>query len=183
MNRDFGIALREQWCEWYGCYVTFNLLRDTKPMFKVRDDSLNTLGKNDRDFCVYFVYNGSGKIIYIGKGRYWDYHIYGWNVFWRSRPFIHDDFMSDQITSDCKIAIIHAGVTDLEARLLEALYIFQEVVSGRTLTKQKAEIWDGESLINKKREMVSDFYDVASVYLNDWIWKSLKTYCLKASRR
>lgn len=31
------------------------------------------------------------------------------------------------------------GLTDLEAKILEALYIFLAITSGRTLTKTKAE--------------------------------------------
>lgn len=180
---NFGLKLKDQWCEHYKCWVTFDHLDDADPLFKVRDHSLTIEGDIDRNFCVYFVYDGAGRIVYIGKGRFWDYREYGYDKFKESRPLIHSDFLSSQIRPDWKVGIIYMGLTDLEAKILEALYIFLAITSGRTLTKTKAEKWDGESLINKKRETVSDFYNVASVYLNDWVWKSLKTYCLKESQR
>ena len=167
---DFGISLKEHWCKHYKCWATFNYLKDAKPLFKVRDDS------NDRDFCVYFVYNEFGKIVYIGQGRYWDYKKYGKRAFWKSRPFTHNDFLSKLIKSNWKIAIIHCGLTDLESKLLEAYYIFSAIASGRKLTKQNANRWDRTSLINKRREMVSTFYKLANIYLRNDIWKSLKIY-------
>lgn len=173
---SFGIKLKDRWCEWYQCWVTFDHLCDAEPLFKVRDTSVDEFGKQDRDFCVYFVYDGAGRVIYVGKGRYWHYEEYGFDLFWQSRPFTHDDFLADQITSDCKIGIIHYGLTDLEARLLEAYYIFKFIMSGRTLTKQNAQIWNGYSLINKKREMVSNFYEVASVHLINCLWRSIVIY-------
>ena len=171
---EFGLKLNDVWCERYNCSVTFDYLKDTKPLFKIRDNSLNKNGKNDRDFCVYFVIDGSGRLVYIGQGRYWDFKIYGWKLFFESRPFLHCDFLSNQIQPDWKIAIIHTGLTSLEAKLLEALYIFNAISSGRTLTKTKAEKWDTVSLINKKREMVSNFYDVTRIYLYKSVWKSVQ---------
>ena len=138
---------------------------------------------NNGEFCVYFVYDGFGRIVYIGKGRYWPLMEYGTRIWLTSRPFCHYDFLYHNIKSDFKIAIIYTGLTDLEARLLEAYCLFLQFASGRTLTKRKAEIWDRVSLINKKWEMYSKkdgfsrFYELAKIYLNDCVWKSLKIYC------
>ena len=109
--------------------------------------------------------------------------IYGKSIWILSRPFRHKDFLSSQIKSDWAVAIIHCGLTDLEAKLLEAYYLLLQFISGRTLTKRKAEKWDRVSLINKRWEMhnktsgFTSFYEMAKQYLNDKLWKSLKISC------
>lgn len=129
-----------------GYAIDLNRLIDLTQVFKKRDTE-----DWDRDFCVYIFEDEFGVEQYYGMGRYYDIVNYGERK-WisRSRPFNHKkDLLVNCFNSNWVCRIVGLGMTKLEAHILEANLICS---SNRTLSKKGTNEWDGEALINKKRE-------------------------------
>lgn len=129
-----------------GFLVKFRCL-DLNVAFKNRDvDWFNC----DRDFCTYVWKDQNGLIQYIGMGRYWNLYKYGFDKWSWSRPFNHkNDLLKNTISNDWICEILFMGCTSKEAHIIES-YLIQ--LCERSLSKIGQYVWDGVSLINKKRE-------------------------------
>ncbi len=129
-----------------GFWVVFSNL-DLNKIFKKRD--LNWF-HGDRDFCVYLWVDEFNNCQYIGMGRYYNLMSYPVNKWKYSRPFNHKkDLLIKSIKSNWKCIILSYGMTSKEAHIYEAFLISS---SNRFLSKKGQKYWDGETLINKKRE-------------------------------
>ena len=125
-----------------GFWTIFRNL-DLNLIFKKRDKDWFNL---DRDFCVYTWKDIKGCVQYVGMGRYWDIE----NKWYFSRPFSHTkDMLCKTIDPSWICEILCFGLTSKEAHIIEA-YLLQ--LSNRTFSKFRTYAWDGQSLINKKRE-------------------------------
>ena len=122
-----------------GFWVYF-LLLDLDKIFKKRDKNWNA--KHDR--CVY-VWVKDSVIYYIGQGWFRE-------IDWQNgRPFHLDcnDMLTNTIDESWTCVILSWGLTMFEARLWESKLI--DLYEG-DLSKPGAYVWDGKSLMNKKRE-------------------------------
>jgi len=122
-------------------FWTYFLLLDLDGLLKKRDADLNAFNCN---YCVY-TWKKNGIIHYIGQGYF---KVSSWET---GRPFVHtDDLLSKTIDSSWTCEIISWGLTQKEARIIESFLIN---LSKRKLAKTGVSTWDGESLINKRREV------------------------------
>lgn len=157
---DFKIYIHPEW----GCFVDLNNSIDVSPYFQCRDIS------NKRDSGLYFIYDGSGRIVYIGEGKC---ILAVWKDFLKKcRALNHKqnkngtELVTKYIKSDWTIRIVAYGLTKLEGRILEAFFIREELKKGRKLTPIGATEWNGDDLINKNRGMSDKrFNEVAKVFL------------------
>ena len=169
----------------WGCSIIVDEVLDIDPLFFIRDirDVLPNGKDNLRRFCLYFVRDGRGRIVYIGEGLYWDVHETTYSNFMRSRPFNHKqnkkgtELLVKYIQEGWSIDIVSYGLTKLEGRILEALFIRNEINKGKTLSLQGSTEWDGDSLMNKNHGMSdTEFKKYSEMYLNKIEWKSLKIF-------
>ena len=134
-------------------------MKVTYPLYKTRKGvtvDLNHIIDNTRyfrrhpgefhkfDSSVYCIIDPNGNIVYYGKGKF--------NIcdVLHSRACSHKgDLLDKYLTKGWIIRLIAIGITDKEARALEALLIRKD---GRALTKYGAKTWDEVSLINKRFE-------------------------------
>ena len=99
----------------------------------------------DRNYCVYIWRTPKGEVAYIGKGRFTS-----WDEITNSRALKHvGDVLSMTITSDWMCEIVCFGITDKEAKAIEANFIED---CDKNLTKRGSKIWIEGTLINKRRE-------------------------------
>lgn len=122
-----------------GCWIKFALL-DLNRLFKQRDR--DWWEKHD---CSVYFWLYKGTVYYIGHGRL------DMNNWQEGRQF-HigcNDMLSNTIDSRWTCEIIH-GLTKKEARILEAYFIS---IAQRPFSKIGTYVWDGVSLINKRREV------------------------------
>lgn len=123
-----------------GFWTIFRNL-DLNLIFKKRDRDWFNI---DRDFCVYVWKDPNGRIQYIGMGRYYEDN---WT---NCRPLNHNnDMLTNTITTEWTCEILFYGASSLEAHIVEAHII---TLSNRNRSHRGQYVWDGESLINKKRE-------------------------------
>lgn len=122
-----------------GFWTEFHNL-DLSIIFKKRDRDWNA----NHDYCVY-MWKHNNRVHYIGKGKFQ-------MEFWQdARPFIHKhDTLAYTLDSSWTCMILAWGLTDKEARILEAKLIG---LNERKFSKTGTYKWDGESLINKRREL------------------------------
>ena len=153
-----------------GFLVKFRCL-DLNVIFSKRDsDWFN----NDRDFCTYIWKDPKGVIQYIGIGRYWDLYKYGFKKWTQSRPFKHQkDMLANTINEDWICEILFIGCTSKEAHIIEAYLI---TCSERPLSNIKSYVWDGVSLINKKREKRYERMFEEYLNLDNWnnYWETIR---------
>lgn len=98
------------------------------------------------DSSVYLVYDERGRLVYVGKGKF------DWLHIDKCRAVKHQkDNLCKHMKKGWKIVFIAIGVTDSEARALEALLI-STYAELQGLSKKGSCDWDGVSLINKRRE-------------------------------
>ena len=151
-----------------GYTISYSNLINTNDYLKVRDP----VSGRDRDYCVYRIIGPNGRVFYIGRGRYYDWRIYNWYVFWnKTRPFIHkNDVLCKVLGKGWTIEILVFGLSINESAILEALFIREQLWSGRTLMKRGTYDWNGYSLINKNRGMSDETYETMSkIYLkSEW---------------
>ena len=96
------------------------------------------------DSSVYCIIAPDGRIVYYGKGKF------SLSAVLSSRACSHkNDFVWKYCRKGWTIRFIAIGITDEEARALEALLINQDE---RPLSKYGSKTWDGVSLMNKRHE-------------------------------
>lgn len=117
-----------------GYEITSHII-DVTEVFKKRDIA------KDRGYCVYYFLDENKNTKYVGMGRW-------------ARPYMHsNDLLKKCVNQEWTCCIVAAGLTNLEARIFEALSIKTLVEDyDCTLSARNAEVWDGKSLINKRRE-------------------------------
>lgn len=122
-----------------GVIVDLNHLIDNTKYFK------RPLGEFHKfDSSVYCIIAPNGETVYYGKGKF------NLSDVLHSRACSHKgDLLDKYLIKGWIIRLIAIGITDEEARALEALLIRKD---GRALTKRGAKVWDGVSLINKRFE-------------------------------
>jgi len=150
-----------------GYKINFDKLIDIDPLFKHRDDNKN------RDFCVYFIYDGAGRLVYIGEGIYYSILKYTIKKFLKSRAFNHKqnskgtELVAANFDINWSIQIAVSGLTKIEGVVLESYFIRKELKNGRKLSAKGAKEWDGDSLMNKTKGRSDKVYsDLRREYLN-----------------
>lgn len=99
----------------------------------------------DRNYCVYIWRTPKGEVAYIGKGRFTN-----WDDITDSRALKHlRDLLSTLITSEWTCEIVCFGITDKEAKALEANLIEE---CEKELTKRGSKVWIEGTLVNKRHE-------------------------------
>lgn len=150
-----------------GYKINFDKLIDVDPLFKHRDNNKN------RDFCVYFIYDGAGRLVYIGEGIYYSLLKYTIKQFLKSRALNHKqnergtELVATYFEVDWSIRIVASGLTKKEGLALESYFIRKELKSGRILSAKGTKEWDGDSLMNKTKGRSDKVYsDLRREYLN-----------------
>lgn len=122
-----------------GATVDLNNLIDNNRYFRRHRDKCQRF-----DSSVYCIITPWGSIVYYGKGKFYLDNIL------KSRGCCHfGDLVDKYLTEGWIIRFISIGITDEESRALEALLIMK---CDKKLTKRGAKVWDGVSLMNKRRE-------------------------------
>ena len=150
-----------------GYKIKFDKLIDIDPLFKHRDDNRN------RDFCVYFIYDGVGRLVYIGEGIYYSILKYTIKEFLKSRAFNHKqnsrgtELVASNFEINWSIQIVASGLTKIESVVLESYFIREELKKGQKLSSRGAKEWDRDSLMNKNKGRSDKVYsDLRREYLN-----------------
>lgn len=160
-----------------GLQPTFDYLINVNDFLKYRD--------KDREDAWYGTYEiwqtellWKGKYnpvqkVYNGHGLIYDPNTYGINIFLNKCRALHHDgqMVEDYIESGWEVRITSIGLTKNEARVLEALFIRQDLENGRSLTPMGTYTWDGHSLMNKNRGLGPDNWKkMSDLYLRQK-WK------------
>ena len=125
-----------------GVKIIWTLI-DVSKIFKNRDVD------NERNWSVYRVVTPDGRTVYFGKGIYYYGKSYDYNVAHMRATNHRGDMLANTLCEGWTIEIIAIGLTDKESRILEAKLIRD---AGKPLSKKGIYVWDGVSLINKRRE-------------------------------
>lgn len=120
-----------------GASVDLNHLIDNNKYFKRQYNKFEKF-----DSSVYCILTPDKQVVYYGKGKF------NINNVLCSRGCTHkNDLVSKYLKKNWTILFIAIGITDNEARALEAL-----LIKGKKLSKINAKTWDGVSLMNKRYE-------------------------------
>lgn len=139
----------------YYTFVPLNLLEIFKRSGPIGPDRFGRL----YDYGVYLAIDESydewvklpymkfpikGRLLYIGRG------VIEINKWLSARALNHNgDLFAKNINENTCIYMFGMGMSYDESAALEACWI---LASGKTLSKRKQKVWDGKSLINKRRE-------------------------------